>query len=169
MLYALHEASYYATAPMRMAARATRDFWASPLNPAAQTKYGRSLYAAADLVTNVTRRYGKPEWGIDKTVVNGVEVRVRPTVVWESPWVKLTQFDRDMSDMRRAGKLGLDPAVLIVAPLSGHYATLLRGRAGSSSCAISAAAASTGGPGWQTAMTCARAPIAPSIWRTWSM
>jgi len=52
---------------------------------------------------------------------------VRPTVVWESPWVKLVQFDRDMSDMRRAGKLSLDPAVLIVAPLSGHYATLLRG------------------------------------------
>jgi poly(3-hydroxybutyrate) depolymerase len=127
MLYALHEASYYAAAPMRLAARAARDFWASPLNPAAQTKYGRSLYAAADLMTHVTRRYGKPEWGIDRTVVNGVEVRVRPTVVWQSPWVKLTQFDRDMSDMRRAGKRGLDPAVLIVAPLSGHYATLLRG------------------------------------------
>ena len=127
MLYALHEASYYATTPMRLAARATRDFWGSPLNPAAQTAYGRNLYAAADLVTHVTRRYGKPAWDIDKTVVNGVDVRVRPTVVWESPWVKLTQFDRDMSDMRRAGKLSLDPAVLIVAPLSGHYATLLRG------------------------------------------
>ena len=127
MLYALHEASYYATAPMRMAARAARDFWGSPLNPAAQTTYGRSLYAANDLITNVTRRYGKPEWGIDRTVINGVEVRVRPTVVWESPWVKLTQFDRDMGDMRRAGRLSLDPAVLIVAPLSGHYATLLRG------------------------------------------
>lgn len=127
MLYALHEASYYAATPMRLAARAARDFWGSPLNPAAQTTYGRSLYAGADLLTHVTRRYGKPDWGIDKTVVNGVEVRVRPTVVWESPWVKLTQFDRDMSDMRRAGKLSLDPAVLIVAPLSGHYATLLRG------------------------------------------
>ncbi len=127
MLYALHEASYYAAGPMRLAARAARDFWGSPLNPASQTTYGRSLYAAADLMTHVTRRYGKPEWGIDKVTVNGVEVRVRPTVVWESPWVKLTQFDRDMSDMRRAGKLSLDPAVLIVAPLSGHYATLLRG------------------------------------------
>ena len=104
MLYALHEASYYATTPMRLAARATRDFWGSPLNPAAQTAYGRNLYAAADLVTHVTRRYGKPAWDIDKTVVNGVDVRVRPTVVWESPWVTLTQFDRDMSDMRRAGK-----------------------------------------------------------------
>ena len=127
MLYALHEASYYATTPMRLAARAARDFWGSPANPAAQTPFGRTVYAAADLFTNATRRYGKPGWGIDSTVVNGVQVRVRPTVVWESPWVKLLQFDRDMSDMRKAGKRSLDPAVLIVAPLSGHYATLLRG------------------------------------------
>ena len=127
LLYALHEASYYATTPMRLAAAAAKDFWGSPVNPASQTKFARTVYAAADLFTNVTKRYGKPEWGIDHTVVNGVEVRVRPTVVWESPWVKLLQFDRDMGDMRRAGRMSLDPAVLIVAPLSGHYATLLRG------------------------------------------
>jgi poly(3-hydroxybutyrate) depolymerase len=54
-------------------------------------------------------------------------VRVRQTVVWESAWCRLVQFDRDMADMRHAGKLQLDPAVLIVAPMSGHYATLLRG------------------------------------------
>jgi poly(3-hydroxybutyrate) depolymerase len=127
MLYSLYEAAYYGSTPARMAARLTRDFWNSPLNPAAQTELGRGLFAAADLFANMTRRYGKPEWGIDKTVVNGVDVRVRPHLVWESPWVKLIQFDRDMADMRRAGKLALDPAVLIVAPLSGHYATLLRG------------------------------------------
>ncbi len=127
MLYALHEASYYATTPMRMAARAARDFWGSPLNPASSSKLARTAFAAADLFTNVTRRYGKPKWGVDSVKVNGVDVRVRETVVWESPWVKLVQFDRDMADMRHAGKMQLDPAVLIVAPLSGHYATLLRG------------------------------------------
>ena len=127
MLYTLHEATYYAGAPARLAARMTRDFWSSPLNPAAQSPVGRRLYAAADLYANVTRRYGRPKWGIDTVKVNGVDVRVRETTVWESPWCKLKQFDRDMPDMRRAGKLQLDPAVLIVAPLSGHYATLLRG------------------------------------------
>jgi poly(3-hydroxybutyrate) depolymerase len=126
MLYTLHEATYYAGAPARLAARMTRDFFNSPLNPMSQTKPGRQVYAAADLYANLTRRYGRPDWRIDKTIVNGVDVRVRPTTVWESPWVKLVQFDRDMTDMRRAGKLQLDPAVLIVAPLSGHYATLLR-------------------------------------------
>ncbi len=127
MLYALHEASFYASTPWRLAARAARDFWGSPLNPAANTELGRRLYAGADLFSNVTRRYGKPDWRIDSVRINDVDVRVRPTVVWQSPWARLIQFDRDMADMRRAGKFELDPAVLIVAPLSGHYATLLRG------------------------------------------
>jgi poly(3-hydroxybutyrate) depolymerase len=127
MLYSLQEATYYTSTPMRALARATRDFWSSPLNPARDSVLGRSLYAASDLYANVTRRYGRPDWGIEKTEVNGVEVRVRQTVVWESPWCRLIQFDRDMADMRRAGKMQLDPAVLLVAPLSGHYATLLRG------------------------------------------
>jgi len=127
MLYALHEAAYYASSPLREAARVARDFWGSPLNPAANTDLGRRMHAGADLFSNVTRRYGKPAWNIDTIKVGQVDVRVRPTVVWESPWARLIQFDRDMADMRRAGKFSLDPAVLIVAPLSGHYATLLRG------------------------------------------
>lgn len=127
MLYALHEAAYYASSPLREAARVARDFWGSPLNPAANTDMGRRMHAGADLFSNVTRRYGKPAWNIDTIKVGQVDVRVRPTVVWESPWARLIQFDRDMADMRRAGKFSLDPAVLIVAPLSGHYATLLRG------------------------------------------
>jgi poly(3-hydroxybutyrate) depolymerase len=127
MLYALHEASFYASTPLRLAARAARDFWGSPLNPAAESDLGRRMHAGADLFSNVTRRYGKPDWRIDTVKIGQVDVRVRPTVVWESPWARLIQFDRDMADMRRAGKFQLDPAVLIVAPLSGHYATLLRG------------------------------------------
>ncbi|MFZ5668229.1 MAG: polyhydroxyalkanoate depolymerase [Pseudomonadota bacterium] len=127
MLYALHEAAYHAASPLRAAARLTRDWWSSPLNPARTSILGRSLYAGSDLYANVTRRYGKPDWQIDQIIVNGCPVRVRQTVVWESPWCRLVQFDRDMADMRHAGKLQLDPAVLIVAPMSGHYATLLRG------------------------------------------
>ena len=127
MLYALNEYGYVAATPLRAGARAAREFWRSPLNPAARTGIGRTLYAASDLFANVTRRYGRPEWRIDKTLVNGTPVRVRPTTVWQSPWVKLIHFSRDTADLRRAGRKGLEPAILIVAPLSGHYATLLRG------------------------------------------
>lgn len=127
MLYALHEANYHASTPLRLGARAMRDFWSSSANPVAETRFGRTLYAGADLFANVTRRYGRPDWNIDSVNIDGCAVRVRPVVEWSSPWVKLTHFSRDMADMRRAGRKTLEPAVLIVAPLSGHYATLLRG------------------------------------------
>jgi len=127
MLYSVHEAAYYATGPLRAAARVTRDFWGSALNPASESKLGRTMFAAADLFSNVTRRYGKPKWGIDTVQINGTAVRVRITTVWSSPWCKMLHFTRDGSDMRKAGRKTVEPPVLIVAPLSGHYATLLRG------------------------------------------
>ena len=127
MLYALQEYGFYTAAPLRMAARMTRDAWSSPLNPMSQTPFGRRIFAGADLFANITRRYGKPKWTLDKTTVNGASVRVRPVVEWQSPWCRLIHFARDRSDLRRAGRTQFDPTVLIVAPLSGHYATLLQG------------------------------------------
>jgi poly(3-hydroxybutyrate) depolymerase len=127
MLYTLYEAGYYASTPMRLAARLTRDFWSSPLNPAKDSELGRRLYANADVFANLTKRYGKPDWGIDSVEIDGTKVRVRATEAWSSPWCKLTHFARDGADMRRAGRRTREPAVLIAAPLSGHYATLLRG------------------------------------------
>jgi poly(3-hydroxybutyrate) depolymerase len=127
MLYALYEAGYYAAAPMRAAAILARDFWSSPLNPTRDSEMARRMYAGADLFVNLTRRYGRPAWGIDTVTVNRKPVRVREVEVWSSPWCRLTHFSRDSADLRRAGRRELEPAVLIVAPLSGHYATLLRG------------------------------------------
>ena len=127
MLYTLYESAYYASTPLRWAARTTRDLWSSPLNPAKDSDFGRRMFANADLFANLTRRYGRPAWGIDEVEIDGHAVRVRPTEAWSSPWVQLTHFTRDAADMRRAGRRTLEPAVLIVAPLSGHYATLLRG------------------------------------------
>lgn len=126
MLYTLYEAGYYAAAPLRAAARATRAYWNSPLNPARETPVGRRLFASADLFSNLTRRYGQPEWGIDSVRIGEVDVQVRQVEAWADPWVRLTHFARDSLDLRRAGRTAAEPAVLIVAPLSGHYATLLR-------------------------------------------
>jgi poly(3-hydroxybutyrate) depolymerase len=105
----------------------TRDFWGSKLNPASDTAIGRTLYASAELFSNVTKRYGKPEWGINSVKINDVDVRVQIIEDWSSPWCRLLRFQRDPSDLRRAKRKTSAPAVLIVAPLSGHYATLLRG------------------------------------------
>ncbi|HTN41107.1 MAG TPA: polyhydroxyalkanoate depolymerase [Asticcacaulis sp.] len=127
MLYSLHEYAYYTAAPLRAMAQIPRDFWGSKLNPASDTAIGRTLYASAELFSNVTKRYGKPEWGINSVKINDVDVRVSIIEDWSSPWCRLLRFQRDASDLRRAKRKTTAPAVLIVAPLSGHYATLLRG------------------------------------------
>jgi poly(3-hydroxybutyrate) depolymerase len=127
MLYSLHEAAYNTATPVRIAARAARDFWGSPLNPASNSKFGRTLYASSEMLSNLTRRYGRPAWGIDQVTVKQHPVAVREEVVWSSAWVKLRRFSREPTDLRRARAPLAAPPLLIVAPLSGHYATLLRG------------------------------------------
>jgi poly(3-hydroxybutyrate) depolymerase len=127
LLYALHETAYRSAAPLRMAAELARDFWGSPFNPASASKLGRAMFASADVTANLTRRYFKPAWGIDEITVNGHAVAVRCETVWRSPWVKLRRFSRDPAGLGTAAPTRQSPAVLIVAPLSGHFATLLRG------------------------------------------
>jgi len=127
MLYSLHEAAYNTATPVRIAARAARDFWGSPLNPASNSKWGRTLYASSEMLSNLTRRYGRPAWGISQVTIEQHPVAVREEVVWSSAWVKLRRFSREPLDLRRARAPLAAPPLLIVAPLSGHYATLLRG------------------------------------------
>ena len=127
MLYALHDAVYRSAAPFNAAAQMMRDFWRSPLNLAGDTGLGRNLYASADLLANLTRRYGKPAWRINEVRINGQSVPVASETAWASPWVKLRLFRRDPAALVAAGGTVDTPAILVVAPLSGHFATLLRG------------------------------------------
>lgn len=127
MLYALHELAYNSAAPFRFGAQMARDFWSSPLNPAADTALGRTAFASAELFESLTRRYGKPEWRLDVVDVGGVPVSTEIEVVWSSPWCRLLRFSRNADDVKAAGRKLDAPKVIVVAPLSGHYATLLRG------------------------------------------
>lgn len=127
MLYSLYEMTHLAVAPLRAAAMAQSAFLRSPLNPAAETAFAKSVTAAADVFEAVTRRYRKPDWNLPQTRVNGIDVDVTPRPVWRSVWCNLLHFERDPGQLRRARPERVDPAVLIVAPMSGHYATLLRG------------------------------------------
>ena len=127
MLYTFHELAYASAAPFRIGAQLARDFWTSPFNPASDTAVGRTAFAATELFESVTRRYGKPDWGLETVAIAGKPVRTTEQTVWSSPWCRLVRFARHVGDLKRAGKPASAPAVLIVAPLSGHYATLLRG------------------------------------------
>ena len=124
MHYYAYEFAHSVLSPMRFGVSGVRSMLDWPFNPIANTPYGRHLAAACELFENVTRRYGKPEFGLKTTRVGGVEVGVREQVVASTPFGRLLHFKRDETAL--TGKR-YDPKVLIVAPMSGHYATLLRG------------------------------------------
>lgn len=121
MLYAAYEFGHAAVAPARMAAGIGARFWRSPLNPFAESWLGRTSAAALDVFENITRRYPKPDWDLPSTQIDGREVPVEVETVLKKDFGSLLRFRRgpQASDG--------DPKVLIVAPMSGHYATLLRG------------------------------------------
>lgn len=127
MLYSLYELGHMTMAPLRMAALVQSSILRSPFNPVADTDIARTAAAASDLFESMTRRYRKPEWMLPTTSVNAVEVAVTPKTVWSSPWCNMVHFERDADALIRARGNRTDPTVLIVAPMSGHYATLLRG------------------------------------------
>ena len=123
MHYYAYEFAHTVLSPFRIGANAMRSALDWPFNPLTNTPFGRHLAAACEVFENVTRRYGKPEFGIKSIRVANIEVPVRERVVAATPFGRLLHFDRDVREVGRR----YDPKVLIVAPLSGHYATLLRG------------------------------------------
>ena len=122
-MYWFYEMSHAALNPARIFAEATRLFYKNPVNPLAHTDFGKSIAAAAEVFERSTRRYVQPEWRIDSTLVGGERVPVEIEPVWEMPFCRLLHFRRELAHPPKKPQ----PKLLIVAPLSGHYATLLRG------------------------------------------
>ena len=128
MLYSMIEMHRAAAAPMRMFARANRIMFESDYNVLSRTEFGKSIAATSSLFESLTRSYGKPVWGLEHTEINGKEVSVDVETVWSDAWCNLVHFQRDPEELADAlGEAAPQPRLLIVAPLSGHYATLLRG------------------------------------------
>jgi poly(3-hydroxybutyrate) depolymerase len=122
MYYQLYELNHAVMQPFRALADSVRLYYSNPLNPLSHTTFGRSIAAGAELFERTTRRYGKPSFGLDETKVDFTTVPVIERVVWSKPFCDLIHFDRSVLPERAP-----DPKILIVAPMSGHYATLLRG------------------------------------------
>ncbi len=118
MLYELHEMQHALLAPFAVAAATSHTIFTHPQSIWTYTPVARGVAAANELVMRLTRRYDKPEWGIDSTTIAGepVAVSVEPRLI--KPFCQLLHFKRDTKRK--------DPVVLVVAPLSGHHATLLR-------------------------------------------
>src|SRR5690242_16544067 len=108
MLYSLYETQHTLLEPWRFAAEAARDWFGHPFSPFAYSPLARRITAANDLFLRVTQRYEKPAWNIP-----GVEIEV----ALDKPFCRLIHFKQDLENKKK---------ILLVAPLSGHHATLLR-------------------------------------------
>ncbi|WP_034991593.1 polyhydroxyalkanoate depolymerase [Beijerinckia mobilis] len=126
--YDMHEITHLALTPARIVTDATRQWLKHPANPISYTRVGRNLAASAEIFERLTRHYEKPVFGLDSAHVGGITVPVLEEVVWSGPFCKLLHFQRDAAAAPEcAAVLGRQPKLLIVAPMSGHHATLLRG------------------------------------------
>ncbi|WP_366657105.1 polyhydroxyalkanoate depolymerase [Fodinicurvata sp. EGI_FJ10296] len=119
MLYDFHDANHAFFTPVRMMAHATKNVLNNPFVPASYTWPGQAMAAGADVLTHITERREKPVWGIDSVEVRGRKLAVTQDIVRTREFCDLVHFRTDRTDAV--------PTILVVAPMSGHFATLLRG------------------------------------------
>jgi poly(3-hydroxybutyrate) depolymerase len=100
--------------------------YGNPLSVLGQNPFAQRISAGYDLMHRLGKDYEKPEFGIRTIDVDGVDIAIHERIELDKPFCELRRFKRFSDDPATLGKLKGQPAVLIVAPLSGHYATLLR-------------------------------------------
>ncbi|HTT11967.1 MAG TPA: polyhydroxyalkanoate depolymerase [Burkholderiaceae bacterium] len=124
MLYHLHELQRRFLNPLSVWAQATSELFSSPYSPLSYTPFSRRLAAGYELLHRIGKSYEKPHFNLDQTEIGGVDVPVQEDVVVEKAFCRLLNFRRELPPKLAARSA--DSKVLIVAPLSGHNATLLR-------------------------------------------
>jgi len=118
MIYTAYQAQSDLTAPMRAMSGATARLL-TDLSPGLTDRWMvRSTLATTEIVARWGLTHRRPAFGIDSVVVEGEDVAVREEAVLRTPFATLLRFAKDTD--------AVQPRVLLVAPLSGHFATLLR-------------------------------------------
>jgi poly(3-hydroxybutyrate) depolymerase len=126
MLYQIFETQRSIMEPFSDLAQAAAKLFSNPLNPMSQTPMAQRTSAGYALMHRLGKDYEKPEFGIRTVKVNRVDVAIHERIEIDKPFCELRRFKRFSDDAATLTQLKAQPAVLIVAPLSGHYATLLR-------------------------------------------
>jgi poly(3-hydroxybutyrate) depolymerase len=126
MLYQIYETQRSLMEPFADFAQAASKLYSNPLSPFGQNPFAQRVSASYDLAYRLWKDYEKPQFGITSIEVDGIEVAVHERIAIDKPFCELRRFKRFSDDSATLDKLKAQPAVLIVAPLSGHYATLLR-------------------------------------------
>ena len=110
--------------PLTQWADALSHLFTSTVSPFAYTPFAQNIAAGAELMYRISKDYKKPGFNIDSTTINGHFVGIHEEAVANRPFCKLLHFKKELSDKERANLN--QPRLLLVAPLSGHHATLLR-------------------------------------------
>ncbi len=126
MLYQLYETQRAMLSPFAEFASASSKLYSHPLSPFAHTPMAARVSASMDLIHRLAKEYEKPRFNITSVQVDGVDVAVQEQVAIDKPFCKLLRFKRFTDDSAALDKMKTQPTVLVVAPLSGHHATLLR-------------------------------------------
>lgn len=126
MLYQLQEFQRALLEPLSSWAQTTAKSLSNPTNPLSLIPGAQRLAAGYELLHRLGKEYEKPEFGIKSVQAHGKNVAITEYTVVEKPFCRLIRFKRFSDDVEVIRKMKNDPIVLIVAPLSGHHATLLR-------------------------------------------
>ena len=126
MLYQLYETNRAWLSPFSEFASAASKLYSNPLSPFAHLPSSHRFSAGFDLASRLTKEYEKPEFDINQVTVDGVDVVIQEKIVESKPFCRLLRFKRFTDDAAMLTKMRDQPSVLVVAPLSGHHATLLR-------------------------------------------
>jgi poly(3-hydroxybutyrate) depolymerase len=121
MLYQLHELQRSLMTPLMQWADASSKLFSNPVSPFAHTPFSQRIAAGYELMYRLGKDYEKPAFGIASTTIDGAEVAIHERTIVTKPFCRLLHFKKDAD----AAVLN-QPKVLLVAPLSGHHATLLR-------------------------------------------
>jgi poly(3-hydroxybutyrate) depolymerase len=126
MLYQFYETQRSLMEPFSDLAQTASKVFGNPLSIAGQNPFAQRISASYDLMHRLGKDYERPEFGLRTIDVDGVEVAIHERIEIDKPFCELRRFKRFSDDQATLEKTKDQPAVLIVAPLSGHYATLLR-------------------------------------------
>ena len=126
MLYQFYEAQRALMEPFAEFAQASSKMLANPVSPFAQNPMVQRVSASYDLMYRLGKDYVKPAFGIPSVNVNGTDVAIKEHIEVSKPFCELLRFKRFSDNVETLQNMHDMPAVLVVAPLSGHYATLLR-------------------------------------------
>ena len=126
MLYQIYEAQRTLMEPFAELALVASRLFTNPLAPMSHAPMANRMAAGYNLLHRLAKDYEKPEFGITSVPVDGVSVTIHERVEISKPFCNLLRFKRYADDTKTLETLLRSPVVLVVAPLSGHYSTLLR-------------------------------------------